>query len=114
MTDNLMRIGAVARRCQVSRSTIRRYEQRGWITPARSWNRYRVFTDADVRRLTRILDGTIDPHVQKEGSRRMTRHCPNKTGTGRPGTEYAGRSRRTPNVRQEAGREVRNERHKDD
>jgi DNA-binding transcriptional MerR regulator len=50
-----MQIGEVADRCGLSLRTIRYYEEVGLAVPAaRSQGGFRLYTDADVRRLTQI------------------------------------------------------------
>jgi DNA-binding transcriptional MerR regulator len=48
------RIGQVARRIGVSASALRLWERQGLVRPSRSAGRYRLYSDADVARLTRV------------------------------------------------------------
>jgi DNA-binding transcriptional MerR regulator/quercetin dioxygenase-like cupin family protein len=48
------RIGQVARRIGVSPSALRLWERQGLVRPARSAGRYRLYSDADIARLTRV------------------------------------------------------------
>jgi DNA-binding transcriptional MerR regulator len=48
------RIGQVARRIGVSASALRLWERQGLVRPSRSAAHYRLYSDADVARLTRV------------------------------------------------------------
>lgn len=50
-----LRIGDVARRVGIHPSTIRKFEQRGLLTPARDWAGQRRFTDKDVAALCALV-----------------------------------------------------------
>ncbi|ASU77014.1 MerR family transcriptional regulator [Actinopolyspora erythraea] len=55
MVDGHMQIGEVAERCGLSLRTIRYYEEVGLVAPsARSQGGFRLYTEADLRRLTVI------------------------------------------------------------
>jgi DNA-binding transcriptional MerR regulator len=51
----MIRVGEMARRAGVSARTIKYYEERGLIQPTRSQSDYRLYGQADVERLERIL-----------------------------------------------------------
>src|SRR5437879_13045705 len=50
-----LHISEVARRVGISSSALRAWEQLGLVAPQRSKNRYRLYTEADVRLLQRAL-----------------------------------------------------------
>jgi DNA-binding transcriptional MerR regulator len=51
----MIRVGEMARRTGVSARTIKYYEERGLIQPARGQSDYRLYGQADLERLERIL-----------------------------------------------------------
>ncbi len=50
-----MQIGEISRRCRVSIRMLRYYESRGLLRPARKASGYRVYDDADVELVERII-----------------------------------------------------------
>ena len=50
----VMHIGEVAERVQLSHRTVRHYDDEGLLTPTRSAGNFRLYTEADVRRLLLI------------------------------------------------------------
>jgi len=61
MNKKLIKIGEAAMMSSLSRDTIRRYEERGWVAPVRDWAGRRLFTIDQVERLMSISNGSIDP-----------------------------------------------------
>jgi DNA-binding transcriptional MerR regulator/quercetin dioxygenase-like cupin family protein len=53
--QKLLRISGVARRLSISSSALRSWEALGLVSPRRTANRYRMYTEADVRLLQRAL-----------------------------------------------------------
>jgi MerR family transcriptional regulator, repressor of the yfmOP operon len=84
--DGLVRVGEMARRSGMSPRTIKYYEERGLLCPARSQGRYRLYDEADAERLARIRQmrgfglsiATIEEalrhpaHLDDDGMRRLS------------------------------------------
>ena len=60
-TKSMIQIGEAAELCGLSRDTLRTYEAKGWVTPARSWNGYRIYTWQQIELLRAIREGKLDP-----------------------------------------------------
>ena len=61
MNHSVFGIVQVAEMVGISRDTIRDYERRGWVSPRRAWNGYRVFTKSDITKLAQIKNGVFHP-----------------------------------------------------
>jgi DNA-binding transcriptional MerR regulator len=84
--DGLVRVGEMARRVGMSPRTIKYYEERGLLSPARSQGGYRLYDEADAERLARIRQmrtfglsvATIEEalrhpaHLDDDGMRRLS------------------------------------------
>jgi len=69
----MYRIGEAARRVGVSTSALRLWERQGLVRPARSYGRYRLYTDGDLERLRRIRRLRQVDKLNAPGIRRMLR-----------------------------------------
>jgi MerR family transcriptional regulator, repressor of the yfmOP operon len=84
--EGLVRVGEMARRVGMSPRTIKYYEERGLLSPARSEGRYRLYSESDAERLARIRQmrafglsiATIEEalrhptHLDDDGIRRLS------------------------------------------
>lgn len=65
----LLRIGDAARFVGVSQSTLRSWERAGWIAPARTRGNQRLYSTADLDRLTNLRP-LVQPQLRQLGLRR--------------------------------------------
>mgnify|MGYP001514417165 CR=1 FL=1 len=108
-----MTIGQMAREAGVSTRTLRHYEEQGLLAPQRTDAGYRVYDEADARRLAQVL-ALRSCHLPLATIRRLMhrpgRHAPRASSRSRIAGSVIGRGNRkdegrTDNHREDEGHE---------